>query len=129
DGVGAVRSDFEELDDPFVELLQRGGGFGIHVVAAMTRWNELRMNTQPLIGTRVELRLNDPSDSSIARKLSATLRADQPGRVLTDASLFAQVALPLPADGAEVAVGAGLEELAARSREAWAGPQAPPIRL
>lgn len=154
DGVGAIRSDFDELDEPFTELLQRGGGFGIHVVAAMTRWNELRMNVQPLIGTRVELRLNDPADSTIGRKLASTLRADQPGRVLTDGELFAQVALPVlggasggrvagaastgtpPADGSAGAaaadaesVGAGLEDLARRSTEAWGGAAAPPIRL
>ncbi|NMR21608.1 type VII secretion protein EccCa [Cellulomonas fimi] len=131
DGVGAVRSDYEELDEPLTHLLQRGGGFGIHVVTAMTRWNELRMNTQPLVGTRVELRLNDPADSTIARKLAATLRADQPGRVLTDENLFAQVALPVVSGGGSDAesVGAGLEDLARRSTEAWGGPAAPPIRL
>lgn len=136
DGVGSIRTDHEELDEPFTDLLQRGGGFGIHVVAAMTRWNELRMTVQPLVGTRVELRLNDPTDSTIARKLAATLRTDQPGRVLTDDGLFAQVALPLVGTGAddaaataEESVGAALEDLARRSAGSWGGPAAPPIRL
>lgn len=127
DGVGAIRSDFEELDEPFTELLQRGGSFGIHVVATMTRFNELRMNLQSLIGTRVELRLNDPAESTIGRKLSATLRADQPGRALTESQRFAQVALPVPEPAGTV--GAALEDLARRSAEVWAGPAAPPIRL
>lgn len=132
DGIGGVRSDFEELDEPLTELLQRGGGFGIHVVAAMTRWNDLRLATQPLIGTRVELRLNDPADSSIARKLAATIRADQPGRALTDDELLAQVALPVVGDrvGGDVdSVGTALEDLGRRSAHEWGGPAAPPIRL
>lgn len=128
DGVGALRSDFEELDEPFADLLARGSGFGVHVVATMTRWNELRMAAQPLVGTRIELRLNDPADSTVARKLAATLRADQPGRVLTDDSVFAQVALPLLADGDVDEVGAALQALAAGTAQQWAGPAAPPIR-
>lgn len=139
DGVGLLRQDFEELEEGFGELLQRGGGFGMHVVAATGRWNDLRAAQQNLIGTKVELRLNDPADSTIARKLNATIRPAQAGRVLTDESLFAQVALPLletpgePAGSgdtqADTQVGDGVEALARLSAQAWAGPAAPPIRM
>ena len=61
----------------------------------MTRWNELRMAHQPLVGTRSSCKLNDPADSVIGRKLAATITAKQPGRLLTEDSLFAQVALPV----------------------------------
>ena len=37
DGFGALRDDFEEIDDHVLDLLQRGGGYGIHVVGAMLR--------------------------------------------------------------------------------------------
>ncbi len=129
DGLGGVRGEFEELDAPIVELLQRAGSFGIHVVAAMTRWNDLRMTHQPLIGTRIELRLNDPADSVIGRKLAQTIRADQPGRVLTEDSLFGQVALPVLDDVDDAAIGDELESLARRSAASWEGPAAAPIRL
>ncbi|WP_413453004.1 type VII secretion protein EccCa [Georgenia phoenicis] len=131
EGIGATRTEFEELDEPLTELLQRGGSYGIHVVATMTRFNELRMNTQSLVGTRVELRLNDPAESSIGRKLSATLRADQPGRVLTEDQRFAQVALPVleTTDDDARPVGGAVEDLAHAVAEAWGGPAAPPIRL
>ena len=129
DGMAQLRADFEELEGPLVELLQRGGSFGIHVVLAMTRWNELRMAQQPLIGTKLELRLNDPADSVIGRKLAQTIRAGQPGRLLTEDSLFAQVALPVLDDTDDAAVGDALEELAARSAASWQGPAAAPIRL
>ena len=129
DGFAQLRTDFEELEESLVTLLQRGGSFGIHVVLAMTRWNELRMAHQPLIGTRLELRLNDPADSLIGRKLSATIRADQPGRLLTEESLFAQVALPVLDETDDESMGESIESLAARTSASWRGPAAAPIRL
>jgi DNA segregation ATPase FtsK/SpoIIIE, S-DNA-T family len=129
DGFAHMRTDFEQLEDSLVTLLQRGGSFGIHVVLAMTRWNELRMAHQPLIGTRLELRLNDPADSLIGRKLLATIRADQPGRLLTEEKLFAQVALPVLDDTEDSSMGEAIEALAARTATSWQGPAAAPIRL
>ena len=129
DGLGALRQDFEDLEPPLAQLLERGGSFGIHVVVALSRWNELRMNLQGLIGTRLELKLNDPADSQIARKLSTTLKADQPGRVLTDDKLFAQVALPLLEEVDDGDTGEALEQLARESAARWAGQGAAPIRL
>jgi DNA segregation ATPase FtsK/SpoIIIE, S-DNA-T family len=129
DGFAQLRTDFEELEDSLVTLLQRGASFGIHVILAMTRWNELRMAHQPLIGTRLELRLNDPADSLIGRKLAVTLRADQPGRLLTEDRLFAQVALPVLDDTEDESVGEAIEALAARTSASWEGPAAAPIRL
>lgn len=128
DGLGALRTDFEDLEPSFARLLERGGSFGIHVVMTLSRWNELRLNLQPLVGTRLELRLNDPADSQIARKLAATLGA-LPGRVLTDEQLFAQVALPL-IDGDEgTDIGEALERSARDAAERWGGLSAAPIRL
>jgi DNA segregation ATPase FtsK/SpoIIIE, S-DNA-T family len=129
DGFAQLRTEFEELEDSLVTLLLRGGSFGIHVVLSMTRWNELRMAHQPLIGTRLELRLNDPADSLIGRKLSATIRAEQPGRLLTEERLFAQVALPVLDDTDDESMGQAIEALAARTSAGWWGPAAAPIRL
>ena len=129
DGFAQLRTDFEELEDSLITLLQRGGSFGIHVVLAMTRWNELRMAHQPLIGTRCELKLNDPADSVIGRKLAATITAKQPGRLLTEDSLFAQVALPVLDDTDDTGMGEAIEALAQRTSASWHGPAAAPIRL
>ena len=129
DGMSQLRTDFEELEDSLIALLQRGGSFGIHVVLAMTRWNDLRMRDQPLVGTRLELRLNDPADSVIGRKLAQTIRPGQPGRLLTEDSLFAQVALPVLDDTDDGQLGEALETLAARTAQSWQGPAAAPIRL
>ncbi|MFT2017276.1 type VII secretion protein EccCa [Streptomyces sp. 796.1] len=130
DGFGALRDDFAELDDLVTELLRRGSGYGIHVVAAMLRWNDVRIATQSMFGTRVEARLNDPGDSSIDRKLAETLTAETPGRVLTDAKLFAQVALPrIDARPAVDDLGPALERTTRTVRAAWHGEPAAPVRV
>ncbi|PJJ65699.1 type VII secretion protein EccCa [Compostimonas suwonensis] len=129
DGFATLRSDFEELEEPIADLLRRGGSFGIHVVMTMNRWNDLRMNLQSLVGTRLELRINDPADSVISRKLASTLRADQPGRVLTDQSLLAQISLPVLDQTDDAGIGDALDALAARTAASWQGPAAAPIRL
>ncbi|MEV5594058.1 type VII secretion protein EccCa [Streptomyces sp. NPDC052496] len=130
DGFGGLRDDFEELDDHVTDILRRGGGYGVHVVAAMLRWNDARIAVQSNFGTRVELRLNDPGESCIDHKLAATLAPDEPGRALTDGRLFAQTALPRTdgiADTAEL--GAVLERTARTVRASWSGEVAQPVRV
>ncbi|WP_406839341.1 type VII secretion protein EccCa [Streptomyces sp. AHU1] len=130
DGFGELRDEFAELDDAVADLLKRGGGYGIHVVAGMLRWNDVRIATQSVFGTRVELRLNDPADSSIDRKLSQTLSPDTPGRVLTDGKLFAQVALPRVDSSASTGdLGPALEEAARTIHATWHGELASPVRV
>jgi DNA segregation ATPase FtsK/SpoIIIE, S-DNA-T family len=131
DGFGALRGEeFEDLEPLLADLLQRGGGYGVHLVATVLRWNDVRIALQATFGSRVELRLGDPTDSSISRRLAETIRADQPGRGLTGDQLFAQVALPR-ADGVAVAGGGfeAMEHLAATARAAWTGETAPPVRV
>ncbi|MBG0855265.1 type VII secretion protein EccCa [Streptomyces spinoverrucosus] len=130
DGFGALRDDFEELDDAVADILKRGSGYGIHVVAGMLRWNDVRIATQSQFGTRVELRLNDPSESSIDRKLAQTLSPEEKGRVLTDGKLFAQVALPRTDGLADTTdLGAVLERTARTVRATWTGDVAQPVRV
>jgi S-DNA-T family DNA segregation ATPase FtsK/SpoIIIE len=130
DGFGAIRNDFEEIDDMISDLLQRGGGYGIHIVAGMLRWNDVRMAMQSNFGQRIELRLNDPSDSSIDRKLAETISAKEPGRALTDGKLFAHVALPrIDRQPDANDLGKVVETTARAIRGAWHGPTASPVRV
>ncbi|MGW7527619.1 type VII secretion protein EccCa [Streptomyces sp. NPDC054783] len=130
DGFGALRDEFAHLDDDIADLLKRGSGYGIHVIAGMLRWNDVRIATQSLFGSRIELRLNDPADSSVDRKLSETLSADTPGRALTDGKLFAQAALPrIDAHATTDGLGPALEQAAATLRAAWHGETAAPVRV
>ncbi|VXB60725.1 type VII secretion protein EccCa [Pseudoclavibacter sp. 8L] len=129
DGYGALRQDFEHLDGPFTKLMLQASSYGIHLVVTLGRWSELRMAHQSLFGTRIELRLNDPADSAIDRKLAKSVPADSRGRALTDAKTLAQFALPALEAVDPDQIGEALEELAARAAESWNGPAAAPIRL
>ncbi|OOC56332.1 MULTISPECIES: type VII secretion protein EccCa [Nocardiopsis] len=130
DGFGALRKDFEDIDPMVTELLQRGGGFGVHVVAGMLRWNDVRIAAQSNFGQKVELHLNDSSDSTIDRKLSETISAKAPGRILTDGKLFGQAALPR-IDGVADSDNLGeVVEKAVRSVDrSWRGKRAPKVRI
>ncbi|MCI3932793.1 type VII secretion protein EccCb [Streptomyces sp. AN091965] len=130
DGFGALREEFDDLDEAVAELLRRGGGYGIHVVAGMLRWNDVRIATQSLFGTRVELRLNDPTDSTVDRKLAETVTAGTPGRALTDGKLFAQTALPRTDGGTGTSdLAAALEASARTVAATWHGEPAAPVRV
>ncbi|GHC72648.1 type VII secretion protein EccC [Nocardiopsis terrae] len=130
DGYGSLRKDFEEVEAVVNELLQRGGGYGIHIVGAMLRWNDVRMAAQSNFGQRVELHLNTPGDSSIARKLAETIKEDASGRALTSSKLFAQTCLPR-FDGVPSTENLGeVTEHAVRAVDrAWKGPRAPEVRI
>ncbi|MFF4952527.1 type VII secretion protein EccCa [Streptomyces chattanoogensis] len=130
DGFGELREEFEELDDAIGDLLKRGSGYGIHVVAGMLRWNDVRIAAQSAFGSKIELRLNEPGDSMISRKLAETLAPDERGRALTDAKLFAQVALPrIDALGTVDDLGEAAEQAVRTVRAAWSGAGAAPVRV
>lgn len=128
DEAGALRNDFDDIDTAVRELLQRGGQYGMHVVLGLTRWNDVRANLQPLIGTRIELHLNDVIDSQVGRKLAETLRDDQPGRAITDDKKFGQIALPY-LDDTQAGQGNPLERVILVAKDRWAGLGASRIRL
>lgn len=131
DNFGAIRTTFDELDEPITDILQRGSSYGVHVVTAMMRWNDIRMQNQSMFGTMLELRLNDPSDSTIDRRLQDVLRKAGPGRMLIPGSkLYAQFALP-QIDGAadDTNLTDVLEAQAVAARSTWQGPRAPQIRI
>ena len=129
DGYGALRTDLESLEPAFLDLMGRASSFGIHLVVTLSRWGEMRMAHQSLFGTRIELRLNDPTESVIDRKLAETIPDDVPGRALSDAGLLGQIAQPTLEIVEHSEVGDALEELARTSAQSWGGPSAAPIRL
>ncbi|MFH8368740.1 type VII secretion protein EccCa [Streptomyces sp. NPDC018031] len=130
DGFGGLRDDFEGLDDGVGDLLKRGGGYGIHVVAGMLRWNDVRIAHQSTFGTQVELRLNEPGDSTVDRKLAETLTPEDTGRALTDGKRFVQVALPRIDGLPETAdLGAAVDHAARAIRSAWPGEPARQVRV
>ncbi|MGL5852158.1 MAG: FtsK/SpoIIIE domain-containing protein, partial [Phycicoccus sp.] len=73
DGYGQLGEEFEQVGEVVQGIVRRGAGVGIHVVATVTRWNEVRLAQQSFFGTKVELRLGDPAESAVGRRLSETL--------------------------------------------------------
>lgn len=94
DGYGQLFDEFEDIERTVHALLSRGGGYGIHVIATATRWNEVRIAQQPSFGNRIEFRLAEPGESSFGRKVADTVPEDRPGRGLDSSRLLGQVALP-----------------------------------
>ncbi|HEY9473859.1 MAG TPA: type VII secretion protein EccCa [Mycobacteriales bacterium] len=130
DGWLTVRQDHEALETTITNLAGRGLGFGVHVVIATNKWSEFRPGIRDLLGTRLELRLGDPYESEINRKLAANVPEGSPGRGLTRDGLHFLSSLPR-IDGV-----ASSEDLAEGTRHAvgtvsaaWRGEPAPRVRL
>jgi S-DNA-T family DNA segregation ATPase FtsK/SpoIIIE len=122
DGWSTIRSEFEELEPVLVDIATRGLNYGIHLIVTATRWLDIRMNIKDLFGSKVELRLGDPSDSTVNRKLAANVPAGVPGRGLTAEGLHLLTALPQ-------VTGHPPATLIRAIAEAWTGPSAPAVRM
>ncbi len=130
DGWGTLRSDYEDLEPQLAELAGRGLGFGIHVLASATRWTEVRPNQRDLFGTRIELRLGEPSDSVINRRAAVNVPEQSPGHGLTPDGLHFLGALPR-VDGGQRSedLSAGVAHLVGAVKALWPGQNAPAVRL
>lgn len=129
DGWGMVRQEFELLEPQIQAIAARGLTYGVHVVITAARWMEVRANLKDLIGTRIELRLGDPTDSEVNRKAAENVTS-LPGRGLNSSGLQMLTALPR-IDGREDAASLadGVDDLMARTAAAWHGPRGPKLRL
>ncbi len=130
DGWSTLRADFDDLEVELQQLATRGLTFGLHVVAASPRWADFRAAMRDLFGTRLELRLGDPMDSEIDRKIAALVPAGRPGRGLVPGKLHFLGALPRIDGTADAdSLGDGVEDLVKRVGAAWTGPTGPKLRL
>jgi len=130
DGWSTLRSDFDDLEMELQTLAARGLTFGLHLLVGATRWADFRAATRDLFGTRLELRLGDPMDSEIDRKVAALVPTGRPGRGLLPGKLHFLGALPRVDGRADSgSIGDGVDDLVARSRAAWQGPTGPKLRL
>ncbi|MFD9965823.1 type VII secretion protein EccCa [Amycolatopsis sp. NPDC058986] len=125
-----IRQEYEQLEEQITGLAARGLGFGIHVIVSLNQWIGVRAQLRDAVGTRFELRLGDPADSSIDRKIAQNVPADAPGRGLTAEKLHFLAALPrIDGDQRPDTVGAGGIDLVRRVSAAWQGSRAPQVRL
>ncbi|GAA2809219.1 type VII secretion protein EccC [Saccharopolyspora taberi] len=155
DGWAAFRQDFETLEQDVLNLAAQGLTFGVHVFVSANRWAEIRPALKDLLGTRMELRLGDPSESEINRKVAVNVPGGRPGRGLHPSELHFLTALPrVDSENIGDRVGAELEaaeqerrparmgwelynedlaegvnDLVNRVKSSWQGRPAPQVRL
>lgn len=130
DGWSTLRADFDDLEIELQQLATRGLTFGLHVIAGAARWADFRAATRDLFGTRLELRLGDPMDSEIDRKVAALVPAGRPGRGLVPGKLHFLAGLPRIDGRADAeSLGDGVDDLVKRVSAAWTGPDGPKLRL
>jgi S-DNA-T family DNA segregation ATPase FtsK/SpoIIIE len=130
DGWSTLRADFDDLEVELQQVASRGLTFGFHVVTASSRWADYRSTVRDLLGTRLELRLGDPMDSEIDRRLATLVPVSRPGRGLVPGWLHFLSALPRIDGDPDVATLAdGIDALVRLVTEAWPGPDGPRLRL
>jgi S-DNA-T family DNA segregation ATPase FtsK/SpoIIIE len=130
DGWATLRQEFELLEGPITAIAAQGLSFGVHVVVTASRWAELRPAMKDQIGTRIELRLGDPTESEMDRKRARDLSDRPAGRGITANRREFAIALPRwdgnpTANGLAEAIAADTERL----RDRWASSAAPLVQL
>jgi S-DNA-T family DNA segregation ATPase FtsK/SpoIIIE len=130
DGWASFRSEFGELDREVERIAASGLSYGVHVVVTANRWADIRPALLDNLGTRLELRLNDPIDSDVSRAAAAAVPAGVPGRGITSAGTHFQAALPrFDGEPSTERLSDAIRRLAEEAREHWRAPGAEPIRL
>ena len=130
DGWANFRAEFEDLEQRVTGIAGQGLSFGVHVVVGANRWAEIRAALKDTLGTRVELRLGDPSESEIDRRVAAAVPGSRPGRGLTQQRLHFLAALPRIDGSSETGdLAVAYADLVEKVRTAWTGAPAPRVRM
>lgn len=130
DGWSTVRAEFDELEPRLQALAGRGLTFGMHLLATASRWMDFRTQVKDLFGTRLELRLGDPTDSELDRKVAAAVPRERPGRGMIVSKHHVLTALPrIDGDGSAQTLGAGVQHLVQSVAQSWRGAPPPKLRL
>ena len=128
DGWATLRTEFEELEPVVTDIATRGLSYGIHVVAAATRWMDFRPAIRDLFGSRVELRLGDPSDSYVNRRAALAV-PEQPGRGIVEQPTDKNKSHHLLTVQPEVGTLGETADLVKQVAAGWAGAPAPRVRM
>ncbi|MEV6442134.1 type VII secretion protein EccCa [Amycolatopsis sp. NPDC051716] len=126
----ALRDDFEELETTITRLATQGLSYGVHVIISANRWADIRPAIKDMLGTRFELRLGDPTESDIDRRIAVNIPAGRPGRGLTREKLHMLGGLPrIDGSSDPETVASGVADAVAKIKGAWRGRVAPQVRL
>jgi ESX secretion system protein EccC len=94
DGYLTLRGgDYDDVENRLLGLAAQGLSYGLHLAVSATRWSELRPALKDLIGSRIELRLGEPAESEIDRRLAADVPT-RPGHALAPDGAPAVLAAP-----------------------------------
>lgn len=130
DGWSTLRAEFDDIEVELQQLATRGLTFGLHLVTAASRWADYRAAMRDIFGSKLELRLGDPLDSEVDRKIAALVPTGRPGRGLVPSKLHFLSALPrIDSDADATTLGEGVDALIQRTTAAWQGPSGPKLRL
>src|SRR5699024_1632424 len=109
---------------------QRALTYGVHLITSATRWMDYRTAVRDVLGTRYELRLGDPLDSEIDRKISVNVPAERPGRGIVASRLHFLGALPrIDGRAEDGTLHEGIDPLVSTVASAWPGAPGPKLRL
>jgi S-DNA-T family DNA segregation ATPase FtsK/SpoIIIE len=123
DGWTTIRETFDDLEPVITDITTRGLAYGVHVVASTLRWRDFRPAIADQFGTKIELKLGDPSDSICRNRKVAPNVPTRPGFGVTPDGLFTLALRP------EIdAVGSG-EELVRQIAKHWTAAPAPRVRM
>lgn len=130
DGWATFREDFEDLAEAVHTLASRGLSYGVHVVLASPRWSDIRAKVRDFLGTRIELRLGDPTESLAGRRVGDLVPSGRPGRGITLDGHHTLCALPRLDDDVDVNhLGAGVRGAATQLAELYGDRRAPAVRM
>ncbi|MCM6776103.1 type VII secretion protein EccCa [Nocardia sp. CDC159] len=130
DGWATIREEFENLEPQIWGFAAQGLSFGIHLMISASRWMEIRPAVKDQIGTRLELRLGDPSDSEMNRRTAALVPVGRPGRGLTPEELHMLLALPrLDSNTDPETLSEGVAMSKQQLEQVWGPRRAPEVRM
>ncbi|GGN85989.1 type VII secretion protein EccCa [Nocardia rhizosphaerihabitans] len=130
DGWAAIREEFDLLEGQINAIAGQGLSFGIHLMIGASRWAEIRPVVKDQIGTRIELRLGDPSDSEMGRRIAHQVPLGRPGRGITAEHLHMLIALPrLDSDSDPSTVADGVTRAREGLTALYPGRRAPEVRM
>ncbi len=115
DGWLSLQREIETAESWVTSLAAEGLSYGVHVVVTASRWPEIRPALRDQIGTRIELRLGDPSDSEVDRHRAQQVPVGAPGRGLSPDGLHMVIATPSLDD----------DVMQRRRDDGWAAPSVP----